>query len=188
MNNDTNKSGIRLLFASLIALVGFGAASFLMSKPLEGVSLVVGVLIATVTDLKGFFWGTSSGSKDKDSIIANALQNSAPVPPAPQAPAPAASAPAPMVPAVTAAPNDPAPVMNAWTQSVHFKNRNSMLKIWKKANDVAGRLKNDLGSLVTKDEKLALINEAEKLAGHNGLGFYLELLLEDLKAQVEAQP
>ena len=63
-----------------------------------------------------------------------------------------------------------------------------MLKIWQKANAIIAQLKNDLGTLVTKDEKLALLDEAEKIIGSNGIGLFADLVIEQLKAEVEAQP
>ena len=63
-----------------------------------------------------------------------------------------------------------------------------MLKIWQKANAIIAQLKNDLGTLVTKDEKLALLDEAEKIIGSNGIGLFADLVIEPLKAEVVAQP
>lgn len=56
------------------------------------------------------------------------------------------------------------------------------------ANAIAHQVKSDLSKLVTKDEKIALLNEAEKLIGHNGLGLFIGLFIENIKAEVLAEP
>ena len=61
-----------------------------------------------------------------------------------------------------------------------------MRKIWTRANGLIAEAKHDWPNLVTRDEKLALINELEKLADHNGVGFLVDGFLEDLKSKVEA--
>lgn len=56
------------------------------------------------------------------------------------------------------------------------------------ANAIAEQVKKELPKLITKDEKIVLLNEAEKLAGHNGVGLLICLFIENLKAEVLAKP
>jgi hypothetical protein len=72
-NNTKQDAGIKILVVALLALIGFGIAAFVMGKSLEGCSLIVGALIATVTDLKGYFWGSSEGSKSKDAVLSGLM-------------------------------------------------------------------------------------------------------------------
>ena len=82
-----------VLIISLLALVGFGVASFISGKTLEGIGAITSALISLIADLKGFFWGSSAGSKDKDAAIHNMLNAPAPIPPAPVVVAPVVAAP-----------------------------------------------------------------------------------------------
>jgi len=69
--------GMIVLMVSLLSLIGFGIAAFRTSKNLEGVGMITGALIATVTDLKGYFWGDSD--KDKDGKVKNLMSATGPV-------------------------------------------------------------------------------------------------------------
>jgi hypothetical protein len=57
------------LAAMLAALMGFGGYCLASGKTLEGSSMVVGALIAMAKDLMGYFWGSSVGSREKDTLI-----------------------------------------------------------------------------------------------------------------------
>jgi len=51
--------GMIILVVCLLALIGFGIAAFRSGKTLEGVGMIIMALSSTVTDLKGYFWGSS---------------------------------------------------------------------------------------------------------------------------------
>jgi hypothetical protein len=67
MSNNT--WGMIFLALMLVSLVGIGLFCLATGKTLEGCSMVVGALIAMAKDLMGYFWGSSVGSKDKDTLI-----------------------------------------------------------------------------------------------------------------------
>ena len=64
----------------------------------------------------------------------------------------------------------------------------SLKKLFAQANTIISKLKTDLPTLVTKGEKIELINEAEKLLGHNGVADLVDAALEKLRADVNAEP
>ena len=62
-----------VLVLCLVLLGSFGFYCLETGKTLDGVGMVVGVLVTVVTNIVGFDWGSSAGSKGKDDMIGKLL-------------------------------------------------------------------------------------------------------------------
>ena len=63
-----------------------------------------------------------------------------------------------------------------------------MYKIWQRADTLIAKLKHDFDTTVSKADRLALLDAAENIIGHNGLAEFFDGVLDDLRAKVEAMP
>ncbi len=66
--------GMVILFMCISTLIYFAYYALSTGKSLEPVGLVITFLTGTVSGLIGYWWGSSSSSKDKDATISNLLQ------------------------------------------------------------------------------------------------------------------
>ena len=66
-----------VLILCLLVLGIFGFYCLYSGKTLDGVGMVVGVLVTVVTNIVGFDWGSSAGSKGKDEMIGKLLHKDA---------------------------------------------------------------------------------------------------------------
>ena len=69
-----------VLVLCLLMLGGCGFYCLCTGKTLDGVGMVVGVLVTVVTNIVGFDWGSSAGSKGKDDMIGKLLHKSTETP------------------------------------------------------------------------------------------------------------
>lgn len=71
----TTFSGMLILFLCVCTLIGYGSYALCTGKSLEPVGLVITFLTSTVAGLVGYWWGTSSSSKEKDATIQTLTQS-----------------------------------------------------------------------------------------------------------------
>jgi len=77
MENTTDiKSKVDVTFWGLVilavivgALIFFGFFSLITGKSLEGIGVIITALISMASLLLGYFWGSSSGSKEKTKLL-----------------------------------------------------------------------------------------------------------------------
>ena len=80
------------------------------------------------------------------------------------------------------------PTENVSIVSPNIKSDDMSWKLFANAGKIVQKLEADLPGLVTKSEKLVLLNEGEKLLDSCGLGIFVDGKIEQLKAEVAALP
>lgn len=67
--------GMLILVLCLCFMGGVGIFYLITKTSMDPISMIVTGLITTATNLVGYYWGSSSSSRDKDDTISNLTKN-----------------------------------------------------------------------------------------------------------------
>ena len=63
--------GMLILLICLFFMGGVGVFYLITKTSMDPIAMIVTGLITTATNLVGYYWGSSSSSRDKDDVIGN---------------------------------------------------------------------------------------------------------------------